>query len=221
MNTQAFDAFSMAELYRSLAWAIGPTFVAAVFLLALRFRRRLSGQRPGPSEGVHKTVLASFDGGLPADISLIANVGRNAEPQQTLNENVLRPTTGLRLLMFGFPVLLYVILVQMQSVQGMPIAEDGISLWFSAILFALMVHNIIYFSVYELRYDATRIVHLSWVYRRVEIDMARLLSIRDDGVYFYILRSDDGKKAYIPKHLTGIQDFVRQIRASISSIDRY
>ena len=221
MNAQAFDAFSMSEIYRSLAWALGPTVVAGVILAALRLRRRLSGQGPRPSEDVQKTVLASLDGGLPADVSLIANVGRNAAPHQTLNENILRPTTGLRLLMYGFPVLLYVILVQMQSVQGLSITEDVITVWASAILFVLMVHNILYFSIYELRYDTMRIVHLSWLYRRVELDMAHLLSIRDDGMYFYILRSDDGKKAYIPKHLTGIEDFVRQVRASISSIDRY
>lgn len=221
MNAQAFEAFSIAEVYRSLAWTLGPGIVAAIILLGLRLRNRLSGRAADPSAGVQKTFTASLDGGLPLDLSLIAGAGRKAQAPQTFNDTYLRPTLGLKLIMFGFPVLLYFILQAMQTVQGANHPDESINFIFAGILLVLMVHNIIYFNIYELRYDDTRIVHRTWFYQRTKLPMSRLLSIRDDGMYFYILHTDNGKKAYVPKHLIGIEDFIRYVRASIAKNEAY
>lgn len=221
MNEQAIEAIGMAEMYRALAWAIGPTVVAVIILLGLRIRRLMSPRPAAPSAGVQKTLIARLDGGLPLDLSLVAGIGRNGKAPQTFQDTYLRPTIGIRLIMFAFPILLYFILQSLESVQG---THPGGTNWnnvFSAFLLVLMVHNIVYFSIYELRYDDQRIVHRTWLYRQIEMPMQRLLSIRDDGMYFYILRSDDGKKAYIPKHLVGIEDFVRSVRASIAKNEAY
>ncbi len=221
MNAQAFDAFNITEVYRSLAWAFGPGIVAAIILLGLRLRNWLSGRAADPSAGVQKTLTASLDGGLPLDLSLIAGAGRKGQAPQTFNDTYLRPTIGLKLIMFGFPVVLYFILQAMQTTQGYDLANDQITQVFAIAMFVIMVHNIIYFNIYELRYDDTRIVHRTWLYQRIELPVPRLLSIRDDGMYFYILRTDNGKKAYVPKHLIGIEDFVRYVRASIAKNEAY
>ena len=214
MEAQAVDMFDITEIYRSVGWAIGPTIVAAAILLWLRLRRRLSGRKAYPSESVQKTPLASLDGGLPLDLSLIAGVGRAAAAPQTRNDKYLRPTVGLRLIMFGFPVLLHFIMQSLQTVQGANHPDERTNFIFAGFLLVLMVHNIICFNIYELRYDSTRILHRTWFYRQLELPMSRLFSIRDDGMYFYILRSDNGKKAYVPKHLTGIEDFLRSVQGS-------
>ena len=219
MEAPAFDMFDITQIYSSLAWAIGPTIVAAAILLWLRLRRRLSGHKAYPSEGVRKTPLASLDGDLPPDLNLIAGIGRGAAAPQTFNDKYLRPTVGLRLIMFGFPVLLYFIMQSLQTVQGANHPDERINFIFAGFLLVLMVHNIIYFNIYELRYDDTRIVHRTWFYRQLELPMSRLLSIRDDGMYFYVLHSDNGKKAYVPKHLIGVEDFLRSVRAAISKND--
>ncbi|MEL6683720.1 MAG: hypothetical protein AAFN63_04670 [Pseudomonadota bacterium] len=219
MNAFGGDAQSLTDFYQSISWAIGPVLIAALILFGLRLWRWFTGQARRPSENVPKTVLARLDGGMPADLTLITSIGRNAAAQDSLGEVILRPTIGTRLLMFGFPVLLYFVLQQVASVQTIPLSEDPLTLWFGRLLFILIIHNIIYFSIYELRYDGERITHLSWFYRRVELDISTLLSIRDDGMYFYILRSENHKKAYIPKHLTGIEDFQRVVRAAIAKND--
>ncbi|EBA13819.1 hypothetical protein [Roseobacter sp. CCS2] len=221
MNAQAFEMFSMTEIYRTIVWALGPTFVAAAILLTLRLRNRLSNREKDPSAGVQKTLIAKLDGGLPLDLSLIAGAGRRGQAPQTFQDTYLRPTIGLRLIMFGFPVLLYFILQSLEAVQGIHAGGVNLTAAFSAILLVLMIHNIVYFNIYELRYDDRRILHRTWFYRQIELPLSQLLSIRDDGMYFYILRADDGKTAYIPKHLIGIEDFVRTVRASIAKNEVY
>ncbi|PJI86137.1 hypothetical protein BC777_2495 [Yoonia maricola] len=221
MNAQAIEAFSFSQIYSSLAWTFGPMVLAAVVLLILRLRNGPPYRKNPPSAGVQKTLIARLDGGMPLDLSLIAGAGRNGQAPQTFQDTYLRPTIGVRLIMFGFPVLLYFILQSLEAVQGTHPDGTNWNYVFSAVLLVLMVHNIIYFSIYELRYDDTRIVHRTWYYQRLEMPLSQLLSIRDDGMYFYILHSDNGRKAYIPKHLIGIEDFVRVVRAAIARNDPY
>lgn len=212
------------DMYWSIALALAPAILGVLGIIVYRFRRLrnwLSGRANTPSEGVQKTFTASLDGGLPLDLSLIAGAGRKVQAPQSLNETYLRPTIGLRFIMFGFPVVLYFILQSMQATNGFDLANDNLTQIFALSMVAVMVHNIIYFNIYELRYGDTCIVHRTWFYQRLELPVSRLLSIRDDGMYFYILRTDTGKKAYVPKHLIGIEDFVRYVRASIAKNEAY
>lgn len=210
----------MMDAYWGVAFALLSVIAGLLGMTVSRCRRlrnRMLNHENDPSEDIQKTFTASLDGGLPMDLSLVAGAGRKGQAPQTLNDTYLRPTIGLRLIMFGFPVLLYYILHTMNTTHGFNLAEDSMTQWTAAILLVLMLHNIIYFNVYELCYDYTRILHRTWFYQRLELPMSRLSHIQNDGMYFYILHSDTGKKAYVPKHLIGIEDFLRYVRAAIAN----
>ena len=214
------DVLGEVNIIGTLLWGIGPAIVATIIMMGLKLRNYLAGDHKDPSLTVKKTTLARLDGGLPVDLSLIAEAGRKGEAPRTFQEHYLRPTIGLRAIMLGFPVLLYFILGTLEE-QSIGMEDDPLTLWASLLLFAIMVHNIIYFFTYELRYDDVRIIHRSWFYRSVALKWSELLTMRDDGMYLYILRSQNGKKAYVPKHLIGIEDFVRTVNAAIARNDSY
>jgi len=216
----AFDTVSLADLYRSIAWAVVPTMIALVIFGVLWLRRRRGGQTL-PSSQVEKTALGAFSGGIGADVNLFARLGQNAKPQETLGELTLRPNLGMRI----YPVLLLVLLyglVDQMYLSG-PNADSVMIGPFDygmiGLLLMFFLHSILYFNLYELRYDRDRFVHRSWFFQRREFDWSKLLMLRDDNGFFYVVHGSTQGKAYVPKFLIGVEDFVATVQMHIKRND--
>ena len=84
------------------------------------------------------------------------------------------------------------------------------------LLAGALAYAVAYINTYQLRYDSYRFAHRSLLFTTREFVWKDLLSIRDDGAYFYVVRDINAGKAYIPKYLTGIDGFLTEARARIT-----
>ena len=220
MEANTFELMNMSNVYRTFLWAVVPTVLAFGLVMFLRLRR---GGRGLPSSQVPKTTLGTLGGAVAPEASLIAGLGQNARPQETLGTLILRPSFGMRV----YPVLLLGLFVYLfdqmyiSGPNGDSVYFGPIDLGFSALLIVLILHSILYFNVYELRYDREGFVHRSWLLQRRQFDWSKLLMLRDDNGFFYVVHGSIQGKAYIPKHLTGIEDFVQKVQTQIRMNDAY
>ncbi len=218
MNPQDFELFRMTDVYWSMAWAIAPTVVALVVLIVLQVRRRRSG-RIKPSERVGSTGMGKVAGALPAELSLLAGAGTGGRAHETLGEMFLRPTWGLRAITIGFPVLAAYFMTQMHAVDQLQTMPFDLIL--NGVICLLIFHVAIYTNTYELRYDGDCFAHRNWFYQRRQFRWSDILMIRHDNAYFYEIHTKDRRKAYVPKHLIGIEDFVETVQTHIALNESY
>ncbi len=183
------------------------------YYLWFRFKKRVNGLtnvRDSDGRKVAQTRLAKTQlSSLPTDISLIAGVGKNAAPQQSLNETVLRPTIGLRLISLGVSgALLWMVwLSGADYVPDIAYLKEGVSV--------IVAYSLLYTNLYELRYDQHGVIHKDWFFREVDFAWRDVVSLRDNGHYAYIVRTADGKKAEVMKYLVGIRPFLTYAHAQI------
>jgi hypothetical protein len=210
MNLQDFELFKVTDIYWNMVWAIAPTVVALVVLIVLRVRRG----RIKPSERVDSTGMGKLGGGLPAELRLLAGVGTGGRAHETLGEVFLRPTLGLRAITIGFSVLAAYFMTQMHTVDHLQTLPLDLTL--NGAICLVIFHVAIYTNTYELRYDSDRFAHRNWFYQRREFRWSDILMIRHDNAYFYEIHTKDRRKAYVPKHLTGIEGFVETVQTHIA-----
>ncbi|MCG3269124.1 hypothetical protein [Yoonia sp. I 8.24] len=183
------------------------------YYLWFRFKKRANGLtnvRDSSGREVTQTRLAKTQlGNLPTDISLIAGVGKNAAPQQSLNETVLHPTIGLRLISLGVSgTLLW--MVWLNGADYVPDAP-----YLKEVVSAVVAYSLLYTNLYELRYDQHGVIHKDWFFREVDFAWRDIVSLRDNGHYAYIVRTADGKKVEVLKYLIGIRPFLTYAHAQI------
>ena len=207
------DLPQLPDIYRMLAWAIGPAVLALFIVALLRLRRWLRGDNR-PSDQVARTRLGRLSGGLPLDVSLIAASGTRAPAHDTLGELFLRPSWGLRLVTFGLPIVGFYLVQQTYARPG--IFVGTIDIVMLGIVITLMLYALLYVNIYELRYDRLRFAHRNWRFQYKEHNWKDLTDIREDGGYFFVLYVLPRGKVYVPKHLTGIEDFVAKAQAQIA-----
>ena len=205
------DLPQLFDVYNWLGWAFGPTVLALLILAVLRLRRFWRGQRRA-SDGIARTT--GLGGSLPPEIRLLAGAGGSQPAHETLDEKFLRPTIGLRFVSLGLPVLAWFLLGPMLDAPGL-VADDltPVMVW---LLAGALAYAVAYINTYQLRYDSYRFAHRSLLFTTREFVWKDLLSIRDDGAYFYVVRDIKAGKAYIPKYLTGIDGFLTEARARIT-----
>ena len=213
MNAEAFEVFSLADIYRNIAWTMVPTLLAFVVLVVLYIRRRLRGQ-VNPSDHVQSTRLGTVAGSLPAELSLLAGVGAGGQAHETLGEMFLRPTWGLRLITIGLPAFAAYLMMEMQAVHQLQRLPMDIAL--NGAMALVMLHVLIYTNTYELRYDRDRFAHRNWFYQRRAFDWSEIASIRHDNAYFYIIRTHKRRKTYVPKHLVGIEGLLETVQTHVA-----
>ncbi|MDP5083886.1 MAG: hypothetical protein NWQ23_00605 [Yoonia sp.] len=213
METLPFEPITQSDIYRIIVWALAPTFVAFVILVVLRFRRTVRGQ-VNPSDLVKTTATGNLSGGIAPELSLLAGAGAGGPAHETLGEKFLRPTWGLRLITLGIPALAIYFLAQTRTTGDL--AFPAVDLAMNGGILAVMVHVLVYTNTYELRYDRDRFAHRNWFYQRREFHWSEIRSIRDDNAYFYEIRMKRRAKAYVPKHLVGIEGFVETVQTSIA-----
>lgn len=222
MEVTPFELTTLSDVYRMIAWAMVPTVLAFAVLAFLRLRRWRNGQHL-PSSQVQKTALGLLGGGIAPEARLLAGLGQNAKPQETLGELTLRPSFGMRVYPAGL-LLLFLYLIDQMYLSGTnadSVYRGPFDYGFAGLLLVLILYSILYFNVYELRYDRDRFVHRSWLFQRREFDWSKLLMLRDDNGFFYVVHGSTQGKAYIPKHLIGIEDFVAKVQAHIKMNDGY
>ena len=208
------DLPQLFDVYRWMAWAIGPTILAFAVLAGLRLRRLWRGERRA-SDGIARTN--TFGGSLPAELRLAVSAGGSRPAHETLGEKFLRPTLGLRLVSLVLPALALIYLAQAHQMPGL--IDDGFTRTIEWGLGGLMLYSILYINTYQLRYDSYRFAHRGPAFTTREIVWKDVLSIRDDGAYFYVIRDINGGKASVPKYLTGIEDFLTVVQTQIARND--
>ncbi|MEO1637942.1 MAG: hypothetical protein AAFU41_01680 [Pseudomonadota bacterium] len=220
MNDELLKTLILTELAKSLAWIVLPLLLALCVLTYRWWRRRSSGR---PDVHVSKTALGAFSGGIAPEASAIAGFGMSARPQESLGELILRPSWGMRIYPFGLFALFYYLTDQMYVSGPMSggVYVGPMDIGFVALLFVLILWCVIYFNFYDLRYDRDRIIHRSLLLTRREHDWSAVRSLRDDNAFFYVLRGTWRGKAYIPKHLAGIEVFILRLKDQIAANDRY
>jgi hypothetical protein len=176
------------------------------YYLWFRFSKRvnrLTNLRDSEDREVAQTVFAKTQmGNLPTDISLIAGVGKNVAPQLSLNETILRPTVGMRLISFMISAALMWMtwLGDAHYLPDIVYLKEAISL--------VVGYSLIYTNLYALRYDHQGFIHKDRFLREVDFVWRDIVSLRDDGHYAYIVRTADGRKTEVLKYLTGIRPFL-------------
>ncbi len=184
------------------------------FLTARRVNK-WTNQRDNEGQEVEQTGFAKTQlSNLPMDVGFVAGVGKNAEPNMTLNETILRPTIGMRLIsiVIGGAILWMTWLGGTEYIPDVPYLKEGLS--------AVVAYSLLYTNLYELRYDQHGIIHKDWFLREVDFRWQDIISIRDNGQYAYILRLESGRKTEVMKYLVGIRPFLTYAKEQIAKNNR-
>jgi hypothetical protein len=198
-------------------WSIVITIivVGGVFRLSWGMRRwinRLFIKRDSEGQPIEQTFMAkSTFGNLAPDAALLASLGKNATPEKSLNDTILRPTIGVRLISFGASGLL----IWMLWFSGQEYLPRYLYLYEATT--SVVIYSLVYTNMYSLRYDRYGFSHRNGAFQEVDFAWKDLVSIRDNGHYFYALRLRDGKKTQVMKYLGGIAPLLTQANAAIAA----
>ena len=151
---------------------------------------------------IERTRMGQFAPSTPADITLLAGIGKGKAAPQTIADRTLRPTSGLRFITLGLGgLMLWLVWL---GPEGIRMGSDV----FGLLLSAFALYSIIHVQTYEARYDDYRLEYRGWFFQTRQVLWRDIASIRDDGAYIYVLRTHTGKKVEVQKYLVGITDFV-------------
>lgn len=203
------NIFILLSMLIPIALFIGFRYIA--FKMRRSNRRRFA-QRDSKGRPIEETTLAKLGAGtLPTDTGLIAGLGTKGEARQSLNESILRPSIGLRLLSIGLSSVMLAYLWGLIHLPGVPkdvMAGVPYAEWVKAGLSLIIVYSVFYILFYEVRYDTFSLSAPNWFFVHREYTWKDLVSLKDNGHYLYILRFEDGRKAEVQKYLVGIREFL-------------
>jgi hypothetical protein len=157
---------------------------------------------------------------LPRQYDALARLGTKGEAPRTLDDRILRPSAGVRLLVAGLAaaVALYLFWPGLapqafdEALHELPVPP----IVPEAILLFAAINGVFYIFGFEARYNndlliTTRMFLLRREYRWRDLDW-----IGDDGAYELHLRFHPGGKAKVLKHCRGIEDFKRFAQGKLS-----
>ena len=130
----------------------------------------------------------------------------------------MKPSWGLRIITFGLPVVAFFVISRTYATHEIAVAS--IDYWALGIVIGLMVYSALFIGIYELRYDNFRLAHRDWRFVRREMRWDDLLFVRDGGGYYFVLQGQTAGRFYVPKHLTGIEDFLGMAEVKIAENER-
>ena len=84
----------------------------------------------------------------------------------------------------------------------------------------MLLHAAWHTNSYEASYDDHILTAPNWFFQRRQYRWKDLISIRDNGHYYYVLRFADGQKLQVQKYLVGIRDFLTYARLQIEKNNR-
>ena len=211
--TLAFGTYAVVGIFVCLIGLVALGFFAMYILPGILVRKvaRATSQRDSRGEAVPLTGTARFGAANPG---WIASLGSRAAPEHSLNEIIMRPTIGFRLVTVG-----------VTGAAGFLMLTDAQDLFGgSAVLMAAMGALVGYYficmNLYFLRYDRERIITQDWLFRRKEVAWRDVIDLRDNGQYQYVLALENGKKVEIQKYLVGMPDFLTYAKDQIAYHNR-
>ena len=196
-------------------------FVALIFLpyagawfLGQKLRG-LTDQRDSRGERIAQGPMARMGiGSLTADMALLAQVGGKVAPERGLNQIILRPTRGLRIISVGGAALL---LFEMIRSFDYYFAD---SLLIPACLAGFVIYAVAQTLTYQLRYDTDGFTAQDALFRARRVAWKNVVNLTDNGHYLYYVGLDHGRRVEVPKYLVGIRDFLTYAKDQMRYHDR-
>ena len=188
--------------------------VAFIGLRAFLFWRRISRRRQEIER--HKDAGTIGPSGmlqgqaLPWHYDKLAQLGTGGQAPMTLDQRMLKPSIGVRLVVLGLCAAMVYYATQMAAgeMNGFQIAEPGP---YGSIMIAICllaaVNAVFYIFTFETRYDRDMLIVTRMMFFRREYRWKNLWRIADDGAYELQLFFEPGGKAKVLKHSVGIEDF--------------
>ncbi|MFM7336655.1 MAG: hypothetical protein ACKO2N_05480 [Tabrizicola sp.] len=148
---------------------------------------------------------------LPWHFDQLAQIGAGGHAPMALDQRVLRPSIGVRLLVLGLCAAMFYFAYQMVTTgefNGFEVADPG-PLGKTMIALCLMaaVNGVIYIFTFETRYDRDMLIVNRMMFHRREYRWNDLWRVSDDGAYELQLHFHPGGKAKVLKHSVGVQEF--------------
>ncbi|WP_103257640.1 hypothetical protein [Tabrizicola aquatica] len=195
-----------------------PGLILVVGIILLRiflFWRKLSLRRHkserhkdagtiGPAGLIHGAAL-------PWHYDQLAHVGTGGPAQISLDQRVLRPAMGVKLVAVGLCVAMFYAAYQVTTLEtfnGFEVADPG-PYGTAIIVLCLLaaLNGVVYIFSFETRYDRDMLIVTRMMYFRREFRWKDLARITDDGAYELHLHFYPGGRAKVLKHSVGIEEF--------------
>lgn len=192
-----------------LGLVLGP--LAYVLGRATLRRHRLIEQHR--REGTIGPVSIFQNDRLPLDHEVLARLGTAGEAPQTVDDRILRPSPGVRLLAVALAATVagYLFLPGFapdgfhEVMRDLPVPPVVVE----ALFLIAAVNAVLYIFGFEARYNRDLLIVTRMFLHRREYRWRDLRWIGDDGAYDLVLRFDPGGKAKVRKHCRGIAEFRR------------
>ncbi|WP_137109892.1 hypothetical protein [Rhodobacter sp. SY28-1] len=147
---------------------------------------------------------------LPWHYDKLAQLGTGGQAPMTLDQRVLKPSIGVRLIVLGLCAAMVYFVNQMSAgeMNGFQVAEPGAYGTVMIVICLLAaVNGVFYIFTFETRYDRDMLVVTRMMFHRREYRWKNLWRIADDGAYELQLFFEPGGKAKVLKHSVGIEEF--------------
>lgn len=155
---------------------------------------------------------------LPWHYDQVAQLGTGGQAPMTLDQRVMKPSIGVKLVVLGLCAALVYYTTQMTAgeMNGFQIAEPGpYGTGMIALCLFAAVNGVIYIFTFETRYDRDMLIVTRMMFFRREYRWKDLWRIADDGAYELQLFFEPGGKAKVLKHSVGIEEFKEFALAAI------
>lgn len=147
---------------------------------------------------------------LPWQYDKLAQLGTGGQAPMTLDQRVLKPSVGVRLIVLGLCAAMVYFVNQMSAgeMNGFQVAEPGAYGTVMIVICLLAaVNGVVYIFTFETRYDRDMLIVTRMMFHRREYRWKNLWRIADDGAYELQLFFEPGGKAKVLKHSVGIEEF--------------
>lgn len=146
---------------------------------------------------------------LPRHYDQLAGVGTAGPAPVSIDQRVLRPSIGVRLVVLGLcAAMFYYALVVTGQQGGFQTVDPGpYGYLMTGLCMLAAVNGVIYIFTFETRYDRDMLIVTRMMYFRREYRWKNLWRIADDGAYELHLFFEPSGKAKVLKHSIGIEEF--------------
>jgi hypothetical protein len=213
------DIFNTAFSYalRVLPLAIGIGFFCFMFWSRMQKQKaKIKRHKDAGTIGPAGLIQGST---LPMQYDRLASIGTMGEAARTLDDTILRPTIGVRLLALGLAAMVfcYFAFPEWQP-EGLneALREIPVPLFASQLfIFAAALNGVFYIFGHEARYNRDLLITTRMFLHRREFRWKDLDYIGDDGNYELVLKFRVGGKAKVLKHSRGVEEFKRFAMAQL------
>lgn len=198
----------VSQILLGLVFVVGFIGLRAYLFWRRVVRRRQEIERHKDAGTIGPTGMLQ-GGALPWHYNQLASLGSGAAAQVSLDQRVLKPSIGVKLLVIGLCAAMFyyatVVTGQQGGLQTVDPGPYGYAM--TAICLLAAVNGVFYIFTFETRYDRDMLVVTRMMFFRREYRWKNLWRIADDGAYELQLFFEPGGKAKVLKHSVGIEEF--------------